>query len=112
MMNKKHIAVAFLALFLPFIALAFESGGVPNAAPNLDINSIIDVLFATMWPIIVAILILVFVGIGFLFLNAQGDPSKIASARLALIGGVVIVVIVLLAFSIPFIVRNTLGNNI
>ena len=87
MMNKKHIAVAFLALFLPFIALAFESGGVPNAAPNLDINSIIDVLFATMWPIIVAILILVFVGIGFLFLNAQGDPSKIASARLALIGG-------------------------
>ena len=113
-MNKKLIAASAVTvlLSLPAVILAFESGGIPNAAPTLDINMIIDVIFTIIWPVVVAFVIISFIVAAFLFLTAQGDPAKIAQGRQAVIWGVVGMVVALLAFSIPFVVRNTLGQNI
>lgn len=113
-MNKKLIASSAITLLLsvPAVMLAFNPGNIPNASPTLDINTLVDVLFSILWPVAVAFFIVMFILAAFKFATAQGDPSAIAAARSFVIWGIVGVIIALLAFSIPFIVRNTLGSGI
>ncbi|OGZ66984.1 MAG: hypothetical protein A3D35_01815 [Candidatus Staskawiczbacteria bacterium RIFCSPHIGHO2_02_FULL_34_9] len=112
-MNKKLIASSAITLLsIPAVMLAFNPGNIPNASPTLDINTLVDVLFSILWPVAVAFFIVMFIMAAFKFATAQGDPTAIASARSFLIWGIVGVIVALLAFSIPFIVRNTLGSGI
>lgn len=107
-MNKKLISVSLSAFLLSFpaVILAFQAGPVPSAVTSLTVESIIDLLFSILWPVAVAFFIVMFVIAAFQFFNAQGDAEKIKSARSFLIWGVVGVVVALLAWSIPFIIRN------
>ena len=113
-MNKKLIISSVLPamLLLPMVALAFAPGDIPNAAPNLSINDLVDVIFSIIWPVAVAFFIIMFIVAAFMFMSARGDPAGVEKARQAVIWGVVGVIVALLAFSIPFIVRNTLGRGI
>ena len=112
-MNKKIIASTVTVLLtLPAVMLAFDPGTVPNAAPGLTINTLVDIIFSILWPVAVAFFIIMFVIAAFQFFTAQGDPGKVGSARQFVIWGIVGVVIALLAWSIPFIVRNTIGQGI
>ena len=111
-MNKKLITSSILtvALALPMLVLAFNPGPLPNPAPGLNINELVDVVFNILWPIAVAFFIIMFVLAAFIFISGQGEPAKIQQARQAVIWGVVGVVVALLAWSIPFIVRNQLAQ--
>src|SRR3989344_2558542 len=113
-MNKKIIAASISTALLAFpsMILAFNPGGVPNPAPGLTINDLVDLLFSILWPVAVAFFITMFVIAAFQFFTAQGDPEKVKGARNFVIWGVVGVVVALLAWSIPFIIRNTLGSGI
>ena len=112
-LNKLFLLnILSVLLILPFAVFAFDAGAVPNAAPGLSINGIVDIIFNVLWPISVAIIIIAFVVIGFMFFTAQGDATKISQARVAFIGAIIVTILVLLAFSIPFIIRNTLGQGI
>jgi|SRR3989344_190432 len=113
-MNKKLIlaSVSTVLLTLPVVMLAFDPGPIPNAAPTLNINQIIDIIFSIIWPVAVAFFIIMFVLAAFAFFNAKGDATAVAGARNFVIWGVVGVVVALIAWSIPFIVRNTLGQGI
>ncbi len=109
-MNKKILTGALTtALLLPSVILAFNPGNQPNALPNLNVNTLIDVLFSILWPIAIAFFIVMFILAAFKFATAQGNPEEVATARRFLIWGIVGVVVALLAFSIPFILRNQLG---
>ena len=110
-MDKKIITVSFL-LALPIVALAFNSGTIPNAAPGLLINDLIDIVFYILWPIVVAFSVISFIASAVLFMTAQDDPLRLIQARQALLFGVIGVVVSLLAFSVPFIIRNSIGNGI
>ena len=113
-MNKKLIALSNLAalLALPAVALAFNAGNVPNSVSTLTVENIIDVIFSIIWPVTVAFAIIAFIVAAYLFMTAQGDPAKVQAARNAVLWGIVGVVVALLAFSIPFIIRNTIGQGI
>jgi len=111
-MNKKLItAVSVAMLALPLVSMAFAPGNIPNVV-NLSVEGLVDIIFKILWPIIVAFAIIMFILAAFQFFNAQGDPDKVAGARNFVIWGVVGMVVALLAFSIPFIVRNTLDSGI
>ena len=113
-MNKKILASSAITVLLsmPAVILAFNPGNIPNAAPSLDINTLVDVLFSILWPVAVAFFIVMFILAAFKFATAQGSPDKIGEARMFLLWGIVGVIVALLAFSIPFIVRNTIGQGI
>src|SRR5205085_1012676 len=109
-MNKNIITgVITAALMLPVMALAFNAGPIPATNPGLNVSTLIDTIFNVLWPILVAIIIIMFVLAGFMFLTARGDPDTIGKARQALIWGVAGVVVILLAWSITFVVRNQIG---
>ncbi len=112
-MNKKIIIAASVAMLaLPLVSLAFTPGNIPNTVSTLSVNQLIDILFSILWPVIIAFAIIMFILAGISFFNAQGDPDKVATARNQVLWGIVGMVVALLAFSIPFIVRNTLNNGI
>ncbi|MEK7664187.1 MAG: hypothetical protein AAB340_01985 [Patescibacteria group bacterium] len=113
-MNKKLIASSVLTVLLsmPAVILAFNPGPIPSPAPGLNIGDLVDIVFGILWPVAVAFFIVMFVIAAFKFFTAQGDPEQIKVARSFVIWGVVGVVVALLAWSIPFIVRNTLGSGI
>ena len=113
-MNKKLIALSNVAIILalPVVAFAFNPGGVPNAVPSLSVNQLIDIVFSIVWPVVVAFSIVMLILAAFTFMTAHGEDGKLAQARSEVIWGAVGMGVALLAFSIPFVVRNTLGSGI
>ena len=113
-MNKKVIAVSATALLLalPLMGLAFNPGDQPNQVPGLNVSALIDVIFSIIWPIVVAFAIIMFLMAAFMFFSSQGDPEKVTMARNATVWGIVGMTVALIAFSIPSIVRTTIGNGI
>ncbi len=90
----------------------FNPGNVPNQVANLNLNDLIDILFKILWIVFVAFAIVMFLLAGIQFFTAQGDAGKVADARNFVLWGAVGMAVALLAFSLPFIVRNTLGNGV
>ena|SRR5581483_36644 len=113
-MNKKLIVASLLTVVLaaPALALAFNAGGEPNQVSGINIPTLIDILFTIVWPIVVAFAVISFIVAAILFMSSQGDAAKVQQARGAIIWGVVGVVVALIAFSIPLIVRQTLNAGI
>lgn len=110
-MDKKLVILTSL-LTMPLMVFAFNSGGTPNAAPYLSISDLIDIIFLIIWPVVIAFSILSFLVSSVLFMTAQDDPLRLVQARQALLFGIIGVVVAFLAFSVPFIVRNTIGSGI
>jgi len=111
-MNKKLSALLSSAalMALPLVTLAdIQPGSAPIAQQNLSVTNIVNIVLNFLWPLFIGFAVITFLIAGFLFLTAQGDPAKVATARTAVLWGIVGVVVGVLAFSIPFIVRNTLG---
>ena len=110
-MNKKLIALASAAvLALPVITFAVNTIPVPTTTLTLDIPGIIDLIFNSfIWPIVGIITVFFFIMAGFQFVMAQGDPGKVEVARQSVIWAFAGVAVLVLSFSIPFIVKKTLG---
>ena len=110
-MNKK-IATIFSSIILfamPIVMLAdINPGAAPNQQ-NITITDIINKILNFVWPLFVGFAVIMFIVAGFNFLTAQGDASKVGAARQAVLWGVVGVVVGILAVSLPFIIRSTLG---
>lgn len=99
-------------LALPLAAFAFSSGSTPNTVGTLNVTDLINIVLDFVWPIFAGFAVLMFVIAGFYFLTSQGDPTKVATARQAVLWGIVGVVVGLVAFSIPAIIRLTVGSGI
>ncbi len=112
-MSKKISVALILAsvLTLPLLALAFTPPPMPNVAGNqsLSIPGIIDTTFNLIWPVLMAVVIIMFALAGFMFLTAQGNETKIATARQAVIWGCVGVAVILMGFSIVATIGWYLG---
>lgn len=67
------------------------------------INRLINIV---VWPVFVAVVVIMFIWAGFLFLTSQGDTGKVATARKAIIWAVVGVLVGITAFSIVTTVQN------
>jgi len=108
-MNKKIFILSLLFLFLPVLALAQFVPPVLGAVPAGGIIGIVNISLTLVWIIFVAIAVIMFVVAGIQFLTAQGDPSKIATARQSVIWGSVGIVVALIAFSVIAVLRGLVG---
>src|SRR6185436_14922146 len=96
-----------MLLALPAVMLAFNAGNPPATNAALSIGGVIDLVIGFIWPVIMIVVIIMYVIAAFMFFTAQGNPEKVAEARQAVIWAVAGTVVLFLAWSIPFIVRNT-----
>ena len=108
-MNKKLIALASAAILaLPLATFAVSTVALPNAVTTLTIPGLIDLIFGFIWPIIAIVVVVFFIVAGFQFITANGESGKIETARQSVIWAFAGVAILMLSFSIPFIIKNTL----
>ena len=117
-MNKKLIsffnitAIAIL-LALPVITLGADLVAVPclpGQCPADFFKNIIDRLInIVVWPVFLGVVIIMFIWAGFLFLTAHGDPTKISTAKKAVIFAIVGIAVALLAFSAIKFIKKILG---
>lgn len=84
----------------------------PSTPPGGGITGL-DVILANVaklvWQLFAGIAIIMFVVAGILFLTSAGDPGKVATARQAVIWGVIGIIVAILAFSILQIVGSAVG---
>jgi len=91
---KKNLFFIFLAgaLVLPKLALAMDCPG------GITITNMVCNVTNTIWVVATGIVLIFWIITGILFLTALGDPTKLATARKALIAAVAGTVLVILAF--------------
>lgn len=97
-------------LLLPTITFAapFDAGARP--VPNLNAGTpwllnIITGIIGLLWVLFIAFAVIMFIVAGFFFLKAQGEPAELVTARKALLWGMIGVVVGIIAFLLPFIIR-------
>ena len=111
--NKNLTSLLILAVFGLFCLPRLSNAAVFEAAPTGQVINIEGLLLVIIdrliWPVVVTVVIIFFLMAGFKFLNAQGNPEEIKTARRFVIWGTAGVVVIIFAFSIIVIIRNTIG---
>ncbi len=108
-MNKKNIlaSVSVAVLTLPVAVMAqLEPVGQGGLGTATTLQGLVHLIEKAMGLIFGAIAVIMFLTAGILFLTAQGQPEKIATARQAFIWGVAGVVVGLISFSIVQVVST------
>lgn len=103
-MNKKIIlssVSASAALLLPVIAMAQTLQTITLSVVNTA-TTVLSIIAG-------GFVIFMFVLVGFKYLTAQGDPSKVNDANRAVAWGLAGVAVIVLAWYVSSIVANTLG---
>lgn len=104
---KKNVTIIFslaVLLLLPSVALAVD----PLTWVLGIVNRFLDII---VWPVFLSVSVVMFMWAGFLFLTAQGDPGKNATARKLIIWAVVGIVVAVFAFSIVGILEQIIAPS-
>ncbi|KKP32581.1 MAG: hypothetical protein A2312_04400 [Candidatus Staskawiczbacteria bacterium RIFOXYB2_FULL_32_9] len=104
-MKTLKIIVSLLllsVLLTPVLASAVIPA--PPTTSVTDLSTLYDKIATLMWQIFAIVALVLFVIAGIMFLTAQGDPAKVATARLFVLWGIVGIVVAAFAFSIVEIV--------
>ncbi len=92
------LALSAMGFSLPFAAFAAtDTLSWRPSVLSINIGNILIAFFNIFWPIVVTIILIAFLYAGFLFLSAQGDPTKTAEARKVVIWAIVGVIIIVLS---------------
>jgi len=114
-MSKKILSVLILsgvlAIFvMPLMASATSLTAPPATGGIADVATVIGKVFTPLWQLAAGLAVIMFIVAGILFLTSMGDPGKLATARAAVIWGVVGLIVAIIAFSIVNIVGGWFGG--
>ncbi len=102
-MKKSFFVSLVLLTFVAVPLIAFAAG-------PLNFKAIIDrLLLLVIWPIFAGASIIMIIVSGFLFVTAQGDPSKISTAKKSLLWAIVGIIVGLLSVVIPWTIFQLIG---
>ncbi len=83
---------------------------VTPPSPGAWITTILNnFLRIVVWPVFIGVSVIMIIWAGFLYVTAAGDPSKIQTAKKALIFAVIGIVVGILAFSAVTIITNIIA---
>jgi len=100
-MKKNTILKIFTAvLFLPAITFA----------QDLTITSMIDSLVQVAWYIADGVIVILWIVTGIMFLTAQGDPTKLTTAKKALFASIIGTAVIIVAASAVYLVNSAIGG--
>lgn len=111
---KKFFSILLFLLILPVVAMAFDIPPPPAGGWKIDpgLLKVIDFLLNILWQIFFGFAVIMFLYSGFQILAAKGNIEKIKEARQSIIWGVMGVIVGILAFSIPAVIKFSLGPGV
>lgn len=104
-MNKK-LGVLFSSAILLIIPIMVLAAPDPLTWINGILGRFLDII---LWPLLIGVSLIMLVYAGLMFVIAHGDPSKITSARNAVIWAVVGIAVAILGYSAVATVRLIIG---
>lgn len=76
-------------------------------APAVFVQTIVNnITKYILWPLAIGLTVIMLIFAGFLFLTANGDPTKITKAKQAVIWSVIGFVVSIIAYSVPGIIAK------
>ncbi len=110
-MNKKLNVLLTSAVLLVLPVAILAAVNIPNGQPGTfgSISGIVNGVLDLAWPVLVGFSVIMFVVAGFLFVSSQGDATKVAGARSALLWAAVGLVVGIISFSLPSIICGVFG---
>ena len=118
--NKKinYFIISFLAFVNNFIYAAGGTGSGQNQIVKIgnpgfmgDLNKVLHTLIAALIKISIPLLVLAFVYIGFLFVQAQGEPEELKKIKKYFIWALVGALIILGADMILTTIEDSVKNS-
>jgi len=108
-MKKILISLALLALvLLPLSASAIDFN--PPTGSIGSVQTLVTKILTPVWEMFIGLAVIMIIVAGIFFLTSNGNPEKIAQARMALLWAVVGIVVGILAFSITAIMKTAVGG--
>lgn len=106
-MNKKALSLILLpvVLFLPLVAFA----QLHSYGPSVSISYLLDRLLGNLWILFAGFAVIMFLYAGVMFLTAEGDATKLKTARAAFLWGLIGVLVGIISYSIISVVGNLFG---
>lgn len=107
-----HVAVAAIFVAATALACAFPAHAqvFDNPLGKIEMQVFLEMILKAVILILFPIIVLMVVYTGFLFVSAQGDPTKLATAKRMFVWTVVGAIIVLGAQMLSFAVRATVDD--
>jgi len=102
-MAKKNIFLTLLAILLSLPIVSF--------AQDITITGMIDNVVLIIWYVADAIIVILWIITGILFLTAQGAPEKLNLAKKALFASIIGTAIIIIAGSAVWLVGGIIGVN-
>lgn len=100
MKRKVFFLILFFVLIIPV-----------SASAAVTIESMVNGAVTAAWVIATAVVVILWLVTGMLFLTAQGAPEKLGSAKKALFASIAGTVIVVLAFSMRSIIEKIISGG-
>lgn len=111
-MNTNIKKIATLSLLGALLALPVLAVNIPNE-PNgtlVSVPDLVNKIVTPIWEGFIGFAVIMVLVAGFLFLSANGDPTKVGQARMAVLWAVVGIIVAIVAFSLPTILSLTIGG--
>lgn len=103
------VSIASLVTPIATHAINFALPGAVNMDAISLAMYLVNIVFNIIWVVAVGFSVVMFIIAGFKYLTAQGDPSKVWEATRMVIYGAVGIGVMILSFSIVWILRLTIG---
>ncbi len=98
-------------------------GGIIWASPALaqvfknpiakdDLLGVVCAIRNGLFPLLMAFAVIAFIVSAYFYITSNGDAAKVTRAKQALLGGIIGVVIALMAFGLPTIIFELFGANV
>ena len=110
-MKKITLSLVTLGMIaLPVLALAAFTIPAEPTGGFANFGQVFGKILSLIWPVVAGLAAVMIIVAAIVFITANGDPEKIATARQALIWAIVGLVVAILAYSIPYIVKTVIGG--
>jgi uncharacterized membrane protein YtjA (UPF0391 family) len=107
-MEKNKLTGSKILFFISIVFLSVAQLTLAQVSSDITITGLAANVANVIWIVATVIVVVFWVITGVAFLTAQGDPSKMQKAKLALFTAVGGTVIVILAYSVMSIISNAI----
>ncbi|MCX6720112.1 MAG: hypothetical protein NTV36_03350 [Candidatus Staskawiczbacteria bacterium] len=111
-MNKTKKIVSVVAItmaLLPLLAFAYTAPVEPTGGLT-SIGTLVTNVLGLIWPAFIGLAVIMIIVAGLLFITSNGAPEKISQARMSLLWAIVGIVVAILAYSLPAIIKTAIGG--
>jgi hypothetical protein len=103
---KRITALGILGTLIIPVFVINAQGDIPSITSTSQVMTALNNVKNILWAVLAVIVIIMFVWAGITFVTAEGDPTKVQSARNRVLYGVIGIIVAALAGGIFYLIQQ------